>query len=493
MKDFPLLSIIIFLPLFAALSLLFIRNNNEASIKTSRKMALIFAFIEFLLSTLLVFNFDKKEAGFQFVEKYVWIKKFNINYHLGIDGISLFFIILTSFLTIICILASWENVKIRVKEYLLSFLILEALVIGVFSSLDFILFYIFFEAMLIPMFLIIGIWGGNNRIYAAYKFFLYTLAGSLFLLLGIIYIYYQTGSMNIVELMVYMPKFSLTIQKYLWLAFLASFAVKVPMWPFHTWLPDAHVQAPTAGSIILAGVLLKLGAYGFLRFSLPMLPAASHYFQELIYIISIVGVIYASLVALVQKDIKKLIAYSSIAHMGFVTAGIFAFNEQAITGAIVQMVSHGIVSGGLFFSIGVIYDRMHTREISSYGGIVEVMPIYAFIMMVFTMAAIGLPGTSGFIGEFLVIGGTFKSNQIVSAFIALGMVLGATYMLLLYKKAIFGEPNDKVILLKDLNFREVMIYIPLILLIMIIGIYPKIITDYLEISVANLINQINCK
>ncbi len=490
---FPVLSFIIFLPLVGALCILLFARGNDLKIvgRNAAKAALLTTLFTFALSLLLVFNFDKNTASFQFVEHVEWIEGYNIAYHLGVDGISLFFIMLTTFLMPICILAGWNAIKTRVREYMIAFLLLESLTIGVFCSLDFVLFYLFFEAVLIPMFLIIGIWGGDNRVYAAFKFFLYTLLGSVLLLVAMLYLYSATGTMDIPTLMQEAPRLSLEIQQWLFLAFLASFAVKVPMWPVHTWLPDAHVQAPTAGSVILAGVLLKLGGYGFLRFSLPMLPEASAYFTPLIWSLSVIAVIYTSLVALVQKDMKKLIAYSSVAHMGFVTIGAFVFNQQGLQGSIVQMLSHGLVSAALFLCVGVLYDRLHTKEIAKFGGVVNTMPRFALIFLFFTMASIGLPFTSGFVGEVMVLAGAFKVNKLVTAGAALGVILGAAYMLWLYKRVVFGKiTNREVERLKDLDAREWAMFVPLIILVLWLGIYPSLLTDYLTVSVDNLLNQV---
>jgi len=483
-----MLSILISLPLIGALIIMLSGKTEEAN--TARYVALFTTLLTFFASLTLWFGFDASSAKFQFEEKAVWFADLGISYHLGIDGISLFMVLLTTFLMPFCILCSWESITKRVRAFMVNFLILEAFVIGVFSSLDVIMFYIFFEGMLIPMYLIIGIWGGNRRVYAAYKFFLYTLAGSVLFLVAIIYMYLQFGSTDIPTLMEKAPTLAIGVQKYLWLAMFASFAVKVPMWPVHTWLPDAHVQAPTAGSVILAGVLLKMGAYGFLRFSLPMLPEASHYFAPLIFILSIIAVIYTSLVALVQHDMKKLIAYSSVAHMGFVTIGIFAFNVQGIEGAITQMISHGLVSGALFLCVGVVYDRLHTREIKEYGGVATIMPKYALLFMFFTMASVGLPSTSGFVGEFLVLLGAFKANTYVAFGTATGVVLGATYALWLYKRVAFGEiTNEAVKTMKDVSAREILIFLPLLLTVLWIGIYPKPYLHAMEASVTNLIKQ----
>ena len=406
MSDFPILSLVTFLPLVGALFILLIRGDEAVVARNARMTALWTSSITFFLSLMLWTGFDRKSAAFQFVEKNPWIESFGINYHMGVDGISVLFVLLSTLLTPICILASWDAIKVRVREYMIAFLVLETLMVGMFCALDFVLFYIFFEGVLIPMFLIIGVWGGQRRVYAAFKFFLYTLTGSVLMLLAILAIYLQAGTTDVPTLLKYaLPG---DIQYWLWLAFFASFAVKVPMWPVHTWLPDAHVEAPTAGSVILAGVLLKMGAYGFLRFSVPMLPVATDFFTPMVFTLSIIAVIYTSLVALVQLDMKKLIAYSSVAHMGFVTLGIFTLNQQGVTGAIFQMLSHGIVSAALFLCVGVIYDRMHTREIARYGGLAERMPVYAFFFMVFMLASVGLPGTSGFVGEILILVGLFQ-------------------------------------------------------------------------------------
>ena len=407
---------------------------------------------------------------------------------MGVDGISLLFVLLSTLLTPICILASWDSIKTRVKEYMIAFLVLETLMIGMFCALDFVLFYVFFEGVLIPMFLIIGVWGGQNRVYAAFKFFLYTLTGSVLLLLAIMAIYLTAGTTDIPKLVSF--AFAPEIQIWLWLAFLASFAVKVPMWPVHTWLPDAHVEAPTAGSVILAGVLLKMGAYGFLRFSLPMLPYASDLFTPLIFTLSIVAIIYTSLVALAQLDMKKLIAYSSVAHMGFVTLGIFAANQQGVSGAIFQMLSHGIVSAALFLCVGVIYDRIHTREIARYGGLVENMPVYAVTFMVFMLASVGLPGTSGFVGEFLVLVGLFQVNTWVATLATTGIILGAAYMLYMYRRVIFGKlTKDDLKSIMDMNPREIAVFAPLVILTILMGVYPGPFLDIMEVSVANLVDQ----
>ena len=480
-----LLSILIFLPLIGVAAILTIKCE-----KTGKWIALGTTLLDFILSIPLWICFDNTKPEFQFEEKASWFTGLNISYHLGIDGISLFMVLLTTLLMPLCILCSWEAIHKRVREFMIAFLILETFVIGVFCSLDLLLFYVFFEGVLIPMYIIIGVWGGDRRIYAAYKFFLYTLLGSVLFLLAVLYMYYTQDTLDIPALMKAAPGYTLAVQRWLWLAMFASFAVKVPMWPFHTWLPDAHVQAPTAGSVILAGILLKLGAYGYLRFSLPMLPEASHYFAPLMYGLSIVAVIYTSLVALVQTDMKKLIAYSSVAHMGFVTAGIFAFNEQGITGAIVQMISHGLVSGALFLCVGVVYDRLHTREIARYGGLVNIMPYYAFTFMFFTLASVGLPGTSGFVGEFLVLMGSFRAKTYLAAFIGTGLVLGAAYALWLYRRVVLGElVKNELLKMPDMSAREWIVFMPLILSVLWLGIYPKPFFNALQASVAHLLIQ----
>jgi len=489
MADFPILSLLIFLPLAGAGFILAIRGGDEIGARNARKVALWTSVVTFVLSLYLWFNFDNSTANFQFVEKIAWIPAYNINYHLGVDGISMLFVLLTTLLTPICVLASWESIKDRVKEYMISFLILETMMIGMFSALDMVIFYIFFEAVLIPMFLIIGVWGGPRRVYASYKLFLYTLAGSVLMLLALLVMYLQAGTTDIQTLMA--TTFDPALQRWLWLAFFASFAVKVPMWPVHTWLPDAHVEAPTAGSVILAGVLLKFGGYGFLRFSLPMFPDASVYFTPLVYGLSIIAVVYTSLVALVQHDMKKLIAYSSIAHMGFVTAGTFTLTVQGVEGAVYQMLSHGVVSAALFLVVGVIYDRLHTREISAYGGLVHKMPSYALVFMLFMMASVGLPGTGGFVGEFLVLVGTFKANSWVAAFIALGVILGAAYMLYLYRRVVFGAlEKEEVKKMLDMSPREWAVFLPLIVLTLWMGVYPASFLDVMHVSVDNLLGQV---
>lgn len=493
MSEYPILSAVIFLPLVGALFiLLFMRAEGDAACvgRNARNAALWISIATFLLSLLLWVHFDGTTHNFQFVEKRPWIEGYNISYHLGIDGISLFLILLTTFLTPLCILASWQSITTQVREYMVAFLLLETFVVGSFAALDFVLFYLFFEGSLIPMFFIIGIWGAEDRVYAAFKFFLYTLLGSVLLLLALIYVYLQTGTTDIPVLMKQIPALPLGIQVALWLAFFASFAVKVPMWPFHTWLPDAHVQAPTAGSVILAGILLKLGGYGYLRFSLPMLPDASEFFAPFVFGLSVVAVIYTSLVALMQEDMKKLIAYSSVAHMGLVTIGIFAFNTQAIEGAYFQMISHGLVSAALFLCVGVLYDRLHTKKIANFGGLVARMPKYALVFMLFALAAVGLPGTSGFVGEFLVIVGAYKVSTAVAALAATGLVLGAAYMLWLYWRVMFGEFKRKELKdVWDINLREALIFVPIIILVIYLGIYPNVLLVPIEPSITHLIGQ----
>ena len=486
MIDWPIISATIFLPLIGSL-IIFLIKEDETTSNNIKWAALWTSIGTFVLSCLIWFQFDHSTSQYQLVEKYKWFNDFNFYYHVGVDGISLFMILLSTFLTPFCILASWENIKKRIKEYMIAFLFLETVMIGMFCSIDILLFYVFFEAVLIPMFLIIGIWGGERRIYASFKFFLYTLLGSVLMLIAIIFIYQKTNSMNI-NFLQGNYFFSKKVQIYLWLAFFASFAVKIPMWPFHTWLPDAHVEAPTAGSVILAGVLLKMGGYGFIRFSLGILPEASAFFMPLIIILSSIAIVYTSLVALAQEDIKKLIAYSSVAHMGIVTIGIFIVNQQGLEGAMLQMISHGIVSAALFLCVGVIYDRMHTRNISFYGGLVNKMPKYSVVFMLFVLASIGLPGTSGFIGEFLVILGAFQKNSFIALFAALGIILGAIYMLYLYKKIIFGTlENEKLKEILDLNLREKLILYPLVLAIIIIGIFPNIFLDPMRMSIEQIV------
>ncbi|MBT3790210.1 MAG: NADH-quinone oxidoreductase subunit M [Alphaproteobacteria bacterium] len=487
MTDWPILSIVTFLPAVGAAFIFLIRGDDAIVARNARNVALWTTLITFAVSILLWTGFDTTTADFQFVEKTAWIAS-GIDYHMGIDGISMLFIILTTFLMPICILASWQSIQSRVKEYMIAFLLLETMMVGVFSALDLVVFYLFFEGGLIPMFLIIGIWGGKRRVYASFKFFLYTLLGSVLMLLAILAMYMQAGTTDIPTLMT--TKFDADLQNWLWLAFFASFAVKVPMWPVHTWLPDAHVEAPTAGSVILAGVLLKMGGYGMLRFSIPMFPEATENFTYLVYALSVVAVIYTSLVALMQEDMKKLIAYSSVAHMGFVTIGMFTFTPQGIEGAMFIMLSHGLVSAALFLIVGVVYDRLHTREIARYGGLVHNMPNYAAVFLLFTLANVGLPGTSGFVGEFLVLVGIFQVNNWVAFLATTGLVLSAAYALWLYRRVIFGtltkaDLKDMV----DLNKREIAIFAPLVILVLLFGVYPAPLLDVMHESVANLIHN----
>ncbi len=488
MTDMNLLSAIVFLPLVGALFILVIRGEDEIALRNIRWTALITTVFTFILTLVLWSNFDPAVPGFQFEEKYAWFGP--MTYHLGVDGIGLPFVLLTAFLMPGVIIASW-NVTRRLKEYMIAFLILETLMLGVFVSLDLVLFYVFFEGSLIPMFLIIGVWGGPRRIYATFKFFLYTLAGSVLMLVAMIAIYVHTGTTDIAELLSRPSGLPENLQYWLWLAFFASFAVKMPMWPVHTWLPDAHVEAPTAGSVVLAAILLKMGGYGFLRFSLPLFPVASEFFAPLVYALSVVAIVYTSLVALVQEDIKKLIAYSSVAHMGYVTMGIFAMNKQGLDGAMFQMISHGLVSGALFLCVGVIYDRMHTREIAAYGGLVHRMPMYAFVFMLFTMANVGLPGTTGFIGEFLSLTGAFLANTWVAFIATTGVILSAAYALWLYRNVVFG-PLEKESLktITDMTWREAAVLLPLAVLTVWFGVQPGIITEMFNGSVNALLTQV---
>jgi NADH-quinone oxidoreductase subunit M len=489
MENFPILTLVTFLPLAGVVLILMLRGEAEAVARNARWIALWTSLIDLALAIALWGAFDPTRAQFQFVERAPWLPGFNIAYHLGVDGISLFFVLLSSFLTPICVVASWASITRRVKEYMIAFLVLETLMIGMFCALDFVVFYMFYEGVLIPMFLIIGVWGGPRRIYAAFKFFLYTLLGSVLMLLAILTIYFQIGSSDIPTAMSF--AFPKAMQTWLWLAFFASFAVKVPMWPVHTWLPDAHVEAPTAGSVILAGVLLKMGGYGFLRFSLPMFPLASHQLAPFIFTLSIVAIIYTSLVALAQEDMKKLIAYSSVAHMGFVTMGTFTMTVEGLQGAMVQMLSHGIVSSALFLIVGVVYDRLHTREIARYGGLADTMPKYAAVFMVFMLASVGLPGTSGFVGEFLALVGAFEVNTWVAFFATTGMILGAAYMLFLYRRVIFGViTREDVRLMPDLHWREVVVFAPMIAVVLWMGVYPSSFMRPMQPSIANLIERV---
>jgi NADH-quinone oxidoreductase subunit M len=475
---FPLLSLLIWLPLAGGLALMLLRGEEENVARAARAVALGTTVLVFALSLVLWFRFVPG-GGFQFVENHPWLPDFSVSYHLGVDGISVLFVLLSTALTPICILASWESIRTRVREYMLAFLVLETMMVGMFSSLDFVLFYMFFEGVLMPMYLIIGVWGGARRVYASMKFFLFTLAGSVLMLLALLAMWLQAGTTDIPTLL--HTAFPPHMQFWLFLAFLASFAVKVPMWPVHTWLPDAHVEAPTAGSVILAGVLLKMGAYGFLRFSVPMLPVASAHFAPLMFALGVIAVIYTSLVAFAQTDMKKLIAYSSVAHMGVVVIGIFTFNPQGIDGAIFQMLSHGVVSAALFLCVGVVYDRVHTRDIARYGGLADRMPKYALAFMVFTMASVGLPGTAGFVGEILVLIGSFKVSFWLALLGGSGMIFGAIYALVLYRRVIFGKiTRDDLKAILDLSPREIAIFLPLIVLTLWMGVHPSSFTRFFD-------------
>lgn len=491
MIEFPILTSMIFTPILGAIFiLLFCGSNTHLQKKIIKSIALLFSLVTLVLSLCVYVQFDTSSLElFQFQEKHMWFKNYNIAYYVGVDPVSIYMIMLTTFLMVVCVICSWNTVLIKIKEYFIAFLVLESLIIGTFSALDFVLFYLFFESVLIPMFIIIGIWGSEDRVAAAYKFFLYTLFGSVFLLVGIIYIYQSLSTTNILEITEMAPKlFSIDVQKWLWIAFFLSFAIKIPMWPFHTWLPDAHVQAPTAGSVILAGVLLKMGGYGFIRFSLPMLPEASVYFSDFVYVLSIIAIVYASLLAFAQTNIKKLIAYSSVAHMGFVTLGIFSFNTQGIYGAIVQMISHGLVSGALFLSVGVLYDRTCTKNISDYGGVAQKMPVFAVILMIITLSSVAVPGTSGFVGEFLVLLGSYQVNRLYSFLAASGMLLGAIYMLWLYARVMLGNVQTGLVkALRDLSLREMSMFIPILVFIIFIGIYPSFLMDFVSKSVDALV------
>ncbi len=486
--NFPILSSLILLPTIGAIFILFAKSSND-KYQSSKYVALFISLANFLLSLYLWYIFDKTSVDFQFLENREWLAGF-VNYKVGVDGISILFIILTTFITPICIISVNETIKHKLKEFLIAILIMETFMLGVFCSLDLVVFYLFFEAGLIPMFLIIGIWGGQRRVYSAFKFFLYTLLGSVLMLIAIISIYWIAGTTDVERL--FEIGIDAKYQNLLWLAFFSSFAVKTPMWPVHTWLPDAHVEAPTAGSVLLAAILLKMAGYGFIRFSLGLFPIASEYFVPLIYTLSLIAIVYTSLVALMQEDMKKLIAYSSVAHMGFVTLGIFTMTEQGIEGSIFQMISHGLVSAALFLCVGVVYERHHTRLISKYGGLVSIMPRYAIVFMVFTLAAIGLPGTSGFVGEFLVLMGTFKKNFLVATIASLGVILGAAYMLWLYKRIIFGEiVNEDLKSMLDLKKFEILILFSLVIPIIFFGFYPEPLMNSIEASVENVLDMYN--
>lgn len=485
--NYPILSTVIFLPVLGALLILLNRRSWELLTKW---IALATSIATFLLSVPLFTEFDKSTHKMQFAEKHTWIPDWNINYYIGIDGISILFILLSTLIAILCVLISWEAIKTKVKEFYISILLTTSFMLGVFCSLDFFLFYLFWEAMLIPMFLIIGVWGGPNRIYAAIKFFLYTLVGSVLMLVGIIVLYLYAGkTFNILDLMT--KTYPYTMQVWLFWAFFAAFAVKVPMWPVHTWLPDAHTEAPTAGSVILAAILIKMGAYGFLRFSLPLFPAASQAMTPIMMTLSVIAIIYGAVICLAQTDLKRLIAYSSVSHMGFVTLGIFALNTPGLEGGILQMLNHGVVTGALFLSVGIVYERTHTRKIADYGGLATVMPIYAACFMVFTLASVGLPGTNGFIGEFLILLGGFTANKLAGVLACTGIIIGAGYMLWLYQRIFFMEINKKVAALPDMDIRETITLIPLIVLVIWIGIYPNSFLGFMHASVQHLIERVN--
>jgi len=484
---FPILSVLIFLPVAGAAALLLIPRANEILIKWT---ALLFSVAVFLVSLPLFTEFNKATHAMQFVERYSWIPAWNINYYLGLDGISILFVLLSTLVTILCVLISWNSIKHKAKEFFISILIVEAAMIGVFCSLDLFLFYIFWEAMLIPMYLLIGVWGGPNRVYAAVKFFLYTLIGSVLMLVGIITLYFYAG--RTFDILVLSNQiYPYNMQFWLFWAFFSAFAVKVPMFPVHTWLPDAHTEAPTAGSVILAAVLIKMGAYGFLRFSLPMLPEASRAMTPVMIALSVIAIIYGGIICLAQTDLKRLIAYSSVSHMGFVTLGIFALNVQGMEGGILQMLNHGIVTGGLFLGVGAIYDRTHTRQISDYGGVASVMPVYSSIFIVFTFASIGLPSTNGFVGEFLILLGGFKASQWAGVLSASGIIIGAGYMLWLYQRVFFMETNQKVSGLSDVGLRELAALLPMVVLIFWIGIYPNAFLGFMHESVRHLLERVN--
>ena len=490
LENWPILSLVTFMPLLGVAFLLMIRSTGPVADNNARYVALWTSGFTFIISLVLLFGFDNNATGYQFEEFAVWIEGTGINYHMGVDGLSMPFVLLSTFLMPFAILASWKSVIHRVKEYMIAFLVLETMMIGMFASLDMLMFYLFFEGVLIPMFLIIGVWGGPRRVYAAFKFFLYTLLGSVLMLVCMLAMYNMAGTTDIVELTAF--DFAPALQTWLFLGFFASFAVKVPMWPVHTWLPDAHVEAPTAGSMILAGVLLKMGGYGFLRFSLPMFPEASEYFAPFIFALSVIAVIYTSLVALAQSDMKKLIAYSSVAHMGFVTIGIFSLNEQGVAGAIFQMISHGLVSAALFFCVGVVYDRLHTRDIDAYGGVADTMPRYAAWFMFMMLASVGLPGTSGFVGEMLVLVGAWQAAPWVAIFSATGLILGACYMLWLYRRVVFGRAVKRAVLnMPRLEGRETFIFVPLTILVIWFGIYPSSLIDVMDVTIGELLSDIS--
>lgn len=482
-----ILSLQIFLPLIGALAILLLPKLSDCG---ARIVALATSIVVFFLSLVMMANYKTGEAGFQFVERFQWFPALGLDYHVGVDGISVYFVLLSTFLTVVCLLSCWYSVEKRVKEYMVAFLVLETFMVGTFCALDAILFYVFFEGVLIPMFIIIGVWGGGRRVYAAFKFFLYTLLGSVLMLVALLVLYFQTGTTD----MTLMPNnnIALNMQIWLWLAFFASFAVKMPMWPVHTWLPDAHVEAPTAGSVILAGVLLKMGGYGFLRFSLPVLPEASAYFTDMVFWLSIIAIVYTALVALVQEDMKKLIAYSSVSHMGFVTLGIFTGTQQGVDGAMFQMLSHGIISAALFLCVGVVYDRLHTREIARYGGLVKNMPKYATVFMILMLGSVGLPGTSGFVGEFITLLGAFQVDTIIAALATTGVVFGVAYMLVLYRRVVFGEQkNADAAAMPDLNKLELSYLTPLVVMVIVFGVAPSLVMKNISPSVSALLERYN--
>ncbi len=485
--NFPILTSLILLPIIGAFFILISKSNDKYNFDSSKYVALFVSFVNFFISIYLWYAFDPNTSEFQFVESKVWLQGL-VNYKLGIDGISILFIVLSSFITPICIIAVNQSIKVKLKDFLIAILVMEGLMIGVFCSLDLVIFYLFFEGGLIPMFLIIGIWGGSRRVYSAFKFFLFTLLGSVLMLVAIISIYWITGTTDVIEL--YNLGIESKYQNLLWLAFFSSFAVKTPMWPVHTWLPDAHVEAPTAGSVLLAAILLKMAGYGFIRFSIGLFPEASLNFSQLVYALSLIAIVYTSFVALMQDDMKKLIAYSSVAHMGYVTLGIFTTTKQGLEGSIIQMISHGLVSAALFLCVGVVYDRMHSRLINDYGGLVSVMPRYAILFMIFTLASIGLPGTTGFIGEFLILIGAFKKSFLVATIASFGVILGAAYMLWLYKRVIFGKLNNTGLLkMPDLNKSEIFILTCLAIPILFFGFYPEPLLNTIDISINNLIDN----
>ncbi|MDC0215515.1 NADH-quinone oxidoreductase subunit M [Candidatus Pelagibacter sp.] len=489
--NFPILSSLILLPMIGAFFIFLSKSKNTLNLNSSKYVALFVSFSNFFISLYLWYIFDTTTYDFQFTENKIWIKGF-VNYKIGIDGISILFVVLSTLVSALCVVSVNNNIQNKLKEFLILILIMESLMIGVFCSLDLVIFYLFFEAGLIPMFLIIGIWGGNKRIYSAFKFFLFTLLGSVLMLIAIISIYWITGTTDITLL--YNLNIDTKYQNLLWLAFFSSFAVKTPMWPVHTWLPDAHVEAPTAGSVLLAAILLKMAGYGFIRFSLGLFPVASDIFTPLVYILSLIAIIYTSLVALMQKDMKKLIAYSSVAHMGYVTLGIFTITQQGLEGSILQMISHGLVSAGLFLCVGVLYDRMHSRLIDTYGGVVSIMPKYSFFFMIFTLSAVGLPGTSGFIGEFLILMGAFNKSFLVATIASLGVILGAAYMLWLYKRVIFGKIINKDLLkMFDLNKSEIFILSCLAIPTIFFGLYPEPLFNTINVSIESLIETYNYK